>query len=210
MDPRVKITPEVQQIFTLTTQAEDRARTAGAAYKEARELLAKVKAKAQSAANEALAKQLLEIAPEAGSGPGRRWTWRAWRIWRGRRTAAAPHPGQHRASIGGGGPSDASFRNGAHRGGIRTPAATRKRRTPQLWRSGPRSKPRRPGPLRQRPRSSNRPHPRRSCVGSALQRRPKFERNGRHGGHRVSVFRSSRCEGPSPRSLHGRIDQVAL
>ena len=69
LDPRVKITPEVQQIFTLTTQAEDRARTAGAAYTEARELLAKVKAKAQSAANEALAKQLLEIAPEEAPAP---------------------------------------------------------------------------------------------------------------------------------------------
>ena len=69
MDPRVKITPEVQQIFTLTTQAEDRARVAGAAYTEARELLAKVKAKPQSAANDALAKELLEIAPEEAPAP---------------------------------------------------------------------------------------------------------------------------------------------
>jgi hypothetical protein len=69
MDPRVKITPEVQQIFTLTTQAEDHARTAGAAYTEARELLAKVKAKTQTAAGEALAKQFLDIAPEAAPAP---------------------------------------------------------------------------------------------------------------------------------------------
>ncbi|MDR3700540.1 MAG: glycoside hydrolase [Candidatus Sulfopaludibacter sp.] len=69
MDPRVKITPEVQQIFTLTTQAEDRVRTAGAAYTEARELLAKVKAKPQSAANDALVKQLLDIAPEEVPAP---------------------------------------------------------------------------------------------------------------------------------------------
>ena len=69
MDPRVKITPEVQQIFTLTTQAEDRARSAGTAYTEARELLAKVKARPQSAANETLAKQLLEIAPEEAPAP---------------------------------------------------------------------------------------------------------------------------------------------
>src|SRR5271168_1759951 len=31
MDPRVKISPEVQQIFTLTTKMEDNARTAAAA-----------------------------------------------------------------------------------------------------------------------------------------------------------------------------------
>jgi len=77
MDPRVKVTPEVQQIFTLTTQAEDRARNAAAAYKEARELLTKVKARTESAANDALAKQLTEIAPEqadepAGGGRGGR------------------------------------------------------------------------------------------------------------------------------------------
>jgi len=69
MDPRVKVTPEVQQIFTLTTQAEDRARTAAAAYTEARELLAKVKARSQSAANDALAKQITEIAPEQAAEP---------------------------------------------------------------------------------------------------------------------------------------------
>ena len=44
MDPRVKITPEVQQIFTLTTQMENRARNAAAAYKDARDLVAKLKA----------------------------------------------------------------------------------------------------------------------------------------------------------------------
>jgi hypothetical protein len=69
MDPRVKVTPEVQQIFTLTAQAEDRARNAAAAYKEARELLTKVKARTQSAANDALAKQLTEIAPEQAAEP---------------------------------------------------------------------------------------------------------------------------------------------
>jgi photosystem II stability/assembly factor-like uncharacterized protein len=57
MDPRVKITPEVQQIFTLTTQAERNARAAEAAYKEARAMLEKTK-------NEALRKQIEEIAPE--------------------------------------------------------------------------------------------------------------------------------------------------
>jgi len=75
MDPRVKITPDVQQIFTLTTQTEDNVRVAEAAYKEARDLTAKVKARPQSAANDALAKQLEEIAPAqapaAGGGRGR-------------------------------------------------------------------------------------------------------------------------------------------
>jgi len=69
MDPRVKVTPEVQQIFTLTSQAEDRARNAAAAYKEARELLTKVKSRTQSAANDAVAKQLTEIAPEQAAEP---------------------------------------------------------------------------------------------------------------------------------------------
>src|SRR5204863_2236490 len=38
MDPRVKITPEVQQIFTLTTQMENNAMASQAAYKDARAL----------------------------------------------------------------------------------------------------------------------------------------------------------------------------
>ncbi|MEI9972129.1 MAG: hypothetical protein WDO73_08750 [Ignavibacteriota bacterium] len=73
MDPRVKVTPEVQQIFTLTTQIEDNARTAETAYKDARTLLEKVKARPQSAASDGLVKQLTEIAPErvAPTGGGR-------------------------------------------------------------------------------------------------------------------------------------------
>jgi len=63
MDPRVKITPEVQQIFTLTTQMETNARNAAGAYKEARELAEKLKARPQSAANDAHIKQVEEIAP---------------------------------------------------------------------------------------------------------------------------------------------------
>lgn len=63
MDPRVKITPEVQQIFTLTALMEDGARTAAAAHQEARALAGKVKERPQSAANEALLKQIDEIAP---------------------------------------------------------------------------------------------------------------------------------------------------
>ena len=77
MDPRVKITPEVQQIFSLTTQMEDNARTAEVAYQDARTLLEKVKARPQSAARDALVKQLTEMAPErvtpaAGGGRGGR------------------------------------------------------------------------------------------------------------------------------------------
>ena len=70
MDPRVKITPEVQQIFTLTAQMEDRARNAAAAYKEARDLAAKVKSRTQSAANDALLKQIDELAPAEVPGAG--------------------------------------------------------------------------------------------------------------------------------------------
>ncbi len=69
MDPRVKITPEVQQIFTLTTQAEDHARNAESAYQDARELLTKVKGKPSSPANDALVKELLAIAPEEAPAP---------------------------------------------------------------------------------------------------------------------------------------------
>jgi hypothetical protein len=70
MDPRVKITPEVQQIFTLTTQMEDNAHTVEAAYKDARALLDKIKARPQSAANDALLKQVEEMAPPAPAGGG--------------------------------------------------------------------------------------------------------------------------------------------
>ena len=61
MDPRVKITPEVQQIFTLTTRMENNARSADAAYKDARALADRVKS------NDALTKQIEEIAPAAAS-----------------------------------------------------------------------------------------------------------------------------------------------
>jgi hypothetical protein len=63
MDPRVKITPEVQQIFTLTTQMETNARNAAAAYKEAR-------AAAEKTKDDALRKQLDEIAPVESADRG--------------------------------------------------------------------------------------------------------------------------------------------
>jgi len=68
MDPRVKITPEVQQIFTLTTQLETYARNAEKAQKEARAMLDQVKG------NEALTKQIEALAPAeapAAGGGGR-------------------------------------------------------------------------------------------------------------------------------------------
>ena len=77
MDPRVKITADVQQIFTLTTQMEDNARAAEAAYKDALALIEKVKARPESSASNALLKQLEELAPPepvapAGGGRGGR------------------------------------------------------------------------------------------------------------------------------------------
>jgi photosystem II stability/assembly factor-like uncharacterized protein len=74
MDPRVKVTLEVQQIFTLTTKMEDNARDAAGIYKEARELVAKLKAQPQSSANDALLKEIEDIAPAeaAPSGGGGR------------------------------------------------------------------------------------------------------------------------------------------
>ena len=74
MDPRVKITPEVQQIFTWTMKIEDDARNAASSYKEARELVEKLKARPQSASNDALIKQVEELAPvatEESGGGGR-------------------------------------------------------------------------------------------------------------------------------------------
>ncbi len=73
LDPRVKITPEVQQLFILTLGMEEGAVSATAAYQEARALVAKLKAGPQSSAD--LAKQIEEIAPEespsARGGGGR-------------------------------------------------------------------------------------------------------------------------------------------
>jgi len=63
MDPRVKITPEVQQIFTWTTRMENYARTAATALQEAQAMLA--------TANEEQKKKLEELAPpEAPAPPG--------------------------------------------------------------------------------------------------------------------------------------------
>ena len=94
MDPRVKITPQVRQIFTLTTQMEDNARNAAAAYKDARALADKLKARTKSAANEALIKQVEEIAPpEPAAGAGGGGGGRGGRGGRGGGAPAAGGPG---------------------------------------------------------------------------------------------------------------------
>jgi len=68
MDPRVKITPDVQQIFTLTTQMENSARAALAAYKEARAMMDNAKSNPTFLANlQALAPAQ---APTGGGGRG--------------------------------------------------------------------------------------------------------------------------------------------
>ena len=76
MDPRVKMTPEVLQIFTLTTQMEDAARNAQAAYHAARDLAESLKNSPASPAREALMKEVETIAPveveSAGGGRGGR------------------------------------------------------------------------------------------------------------------------------------------
>lgn len=58
LDPRVKITPEVQRIFTLTTRLENAAGNAVAVAKDAREMLAKLKADPKSAASDAVIPKL--------------------------------------------------------------------------------------------------------------------------------------------------------
>jgi hypothetical protein len=64
LDPRVKITPDVQQIFTFTTLMEDLARNALAAHKEARDMIAKL------GGNAAAVKKIEEIAPAQAPGGG--------------------------------------------------------------------------------------------------------------------------------------------
>jgi photosystem II stability/assembly factor-like uncharacterized protein len=93
LDPRVKITPEIQRIFTLTTEIENQARAAAGAYAEARASTDKLRARPLTPAIEALIKQVDEIAPplpvggnESGGG--------------GRGGAAEPAPPPNLANIG--------------------------------------------------------------------------------------------------------------
>ncbi len=100
MDPRVKITPEVQQIFVLTSKMENNAATAAAAYKDARELAEKLKAKPQSAANDALIKQVEGIAPVVAETGGGGRGGRGGGGGGGRGAAAEPPPPPTLANIG--------------------------------------------------------------------------------------------------------------
>ena len=73
MDPRVKETPAVLQIYTLTTQMETGAMAAEAAAKDARDAADKLRQQPQSAANDALIKEIDALAPSvpnAGGGGG--------------------------------------------------------------------------------------------------------------------------------------------
>jgi photosystem II stability/assembly factor-like uncharacterized protein len=63
MDPRVKITPEVQQIFTLTAKMESNARNAAAAHKDAEELKAKTPSDAVKTQIDAILPELASIGP---------------------------------------------------------------------------------------------------------------------------------------------------
>jgi hypothetical protein len=94
LDPRVRIAPEVQRIFTLTTEIENQARAAAGAYAEARALADKLSSRPQSPATEALIKQVDEIAPPApvrGNESGGRG---------GRGGAPEPAPPPNLANIG--------------------------------------------------------------------------------------------------------------
>jgi hypothetical protein len=80
MDPRVKVTPALQRVFTLTGQMENEAASAASLRKEARALVDKLKAGPQSATSEERVPKLEEIAPEPAS---------AQSPAEGRRTASA-------------------------------------------------------------------------------------------------------------------------
>ena len=69
MDPRVKETPAVLQIYTLTAQMEDGARTAGEAAKAARDVADALKKKPASAATDALVKEIDALAPPPPEAP---------------------------------------------------------------------------------------------------------------------------------------------
>ena len=104
MDPRVKITPAVQQIFTLTGRLENEAQDASTAQKDARALIEKLNAKPQSASTDSLIAKLEEIAPAdgatapAGRGGGRGGGGRGG--GRGGANANAATPDATLASIG--------------------------------------------------------------------------------------------------------------
>jgi hypothetical protein len=66
MDPRVQVTPEVQQVFTWTTAMESQARAAAAAYGDARALAERLKVRQ---GGDDLLKQVEAIAPAPAAEP---------------------------------------------------------------------------------------------------------------------------------------------
>jgi photosystem II stability/assembly factor-like uncharacterized protein len=69
MDPRVKITPDVEQIFTLTAQMENAAREATKAYTDARIMIDKLKVQTPGAGVADLLKKLEALAPVTAPAP---------------------------------------------------------------------------------------------------------------------------------------------
>ncbi len=71
LDPRIKITPPVEQIFALTKQVEDAARNAVKARAAAQAAIAKLQASGSSPASQGLIGKLQELAPSSdGKGNG--------------------------------------------------------------------------------------------------------------------------------------------
>jgi hypothetical protein len=89
LDPRVKVTPHVEQIFVLTKQVEDAARNAARAQSEVQAMIAKLQTSSSSAASQSLLKKLQELAPppdpEASGNEGSEVTF-------GPRATAPPSP----------------------------------------------------------------------------------------------------------------------
>ena len=71
MDPRVKVTPEVQQIFALSAQMESQAHAAVKAHDELSALIATLKTGAQSEAVTARLKKLNDMDAELGAMGGK-------------------------------------------------------------------------------------------------------------------------------------------
>ncbi len=63
LDPRVKVTPEAEVIFTMTKQVEDAARRAAKARSEAEAMIAKLQGATSTATSQAQLKSLQELVP---------------------------------------------------------------------------------------------------------------------------------------------------
>ena len=98
LDPRVKITPDVQQIFTLTARMEDLARKAASAYKDALSAIEQVKSRPQSVSGQR--RTLLKKLEDTRAGLGRRTHRRRRRRVPWLRTSRAATSGNARESAG--------------------------------------------------------------------------------------------------------------